>query len=39
MDPAEAAAAWYGSVSGGASHLHPGATLIPEQALRLLLPC
>lgn len=39
MDPAEAAAAWHGPVSGGAAHLHPGATLVPQQTLRLLLPC
>lgn len=29
VDPAEAAAARHGPVTGGAAHLHPGATLVP----------
>lgn len=38
LGPAEAAAAGYGPVEGGAAHLHPGAALLPGQAVRLLLP-
>lgn len=37
LGPAEATAARYGPVQSGAAHLHPGATLFPGQAVRLLL--
>lgn len=37
LGPAEAIAARYGPVQSGAAHLHPGATLFPGQAVRLLL--
>lgn len=38
VDPAEAVAAGHGPVPCGAAHVRTGATLLPEQALRLLLP-
>lgn len=36
--PPETSAAGDGLVEGGAPDLHPGASVLPRQALRLLLP-
>lgn len=33
LEPAEAAAAGHGPVQGGAADLHPGAALLPGQAV------
>lgn len=36
--PHQAGAARHGPIQGGAAHLHPGAALLPRQAVRLFLP-
>lgn len=39
LDPVEAGPTWHGPVQGGFAHFHPGAEVLPGQAVGLLLPC